>query len=239
MESAEILLEKIKKHTTTKELISVLSYGIKHSEWNLLNTKMKGKEVWEIVKEGGSVTFGNRDEKGELTLSSINKAFSKMKKRPSKGYAMDWDEYRDDYCKAFFQFAVLDDKQSKKLKEKLQPYVDEIVAGLSEEALDYLYENGHEELISYEELCKLFKDPFGFNKQLPHTMFNQLYLRYNKRGKIELMSLLSSNAIWSAKCDLNDPKSIISSAIECLNYCMKEGDIDWVDHSKVKCPADE
>ena len=97
---------------------------------------MKGKEVWEIVKEGGSVTFGNRDEKGELTLSSINKAFSKMKKRPSKGYAMDWDEYRDDYCKAFFQFAVLDDKQSKKLKEKLQPYVDEIVAGLSEEALD-------------------------------------------------------------------------------------------------------
>ena len=92
MESIEILLEKIKKHTTTKELISVLSYGIKHSEWNLLNTKMKGKEVWEIVKEGGSVTFGNRDEKGELTLSSINKAFSKMKKRPSTGYAMDWDE---------------------------------------------------------------------------------------------------------------------------------------------------
>ena len=68
MESIEKLLEKIKKHTTTKELISVLSYGIKHSEWNLLNTKMKGKEVWEIVKEGGSVTFGNRDEKGELTL---------------------------------------------------------------------------------------------------------------------------------------------------------------------------
>ena len=102
MESNETILERIKKHTTIKELVSVISYGIKHSEWNLLNTKMKGKEVWEIVKAGGSVTFGNRDEKGELTLSSINKAFYKMRKRPCKGYAMDWDEYWDDHCKAFF-----------------------------------------------------------------------------------------------------------------------------------------
>jgi len=239
MESTEKILERIKKHTTIKELVSILSYGIKHSEWNLLNTKMKGKEVWEIVKDGGSVTFGNRDEKGVLTLSSINKAFSKMKKRPSKGYAMDWDEYWDDHCKAFFKFAVLDDKQSEKLKTKLQPYVDEIVAGLTDEALDYLYENGKDELISFEELCKLFKEPFVFNKQYPQTMFNQLYMRYNKRGKVELMSLLSRDAIWGAKCDINDPKSIITCATECLNHCMKEADIDWVDHSKVRCHADE
>lgn len=238
MESTEILLEKIKKHTTTKELISVLSYGIKHSEWNLLNTKMKGKEVWEIVKEGGSVTFGNRDEKGELTLSSINKAFSKMKKRPSTGYAMDWDEYRDDYCKAFFQFAVLDEKQSEKLKEKLQPYVDKIVAGLSEEALYYLYENGHEELISYEELCKLFKETFGLNKEYPQTYFCQPYLKYNKRGKMELRAIHLKDAIWSVKCDLNDPQSIISSAIECLNHCKRMDDIEWLPEN-VRRNADE
>lgn len=36
------------------------------------------------------------------------------------------------------------------------------------------------------------------------------------------------------KCDLNDPKSIITSATECLNHWRKEGDIDWVDHSKVR-----
>ena len=234
MESNETILERIKKHTTIKELVSVISYGIKHSEWNLLNTKMKGKEVWEIVKAGGSVTFGNRDEKGELTLSSINKAFYKMRKRPCKGYAMDWDEYWDDHCKAFFRFAVLDDKQSEKLKKKLMPCVNEIVTRLSEEALDYLYANGKDDLISYEELCKVFQEPFGYNKQFPHTLFYELYLRYNKRGKIELMSILSSDAIWSAQCDLNDPKSIISSTIECLNQCMKESEIDWLPKN-VRC----
>ena len=172
-------------------------------------------------------------------MASINKALSKMKKLPSRGYAMDWDEYWDDHCKVFFKFAVLDNKHSERLKEKLQPYVDEIVAGLTEEALEYLDESGKDELISYEELCKIFKEPFGFNRQNPHTFFNQLYLKYNKRGRIELMSILSQDAIWSAKCDLNDPKSIITSATECLNHCMKEADIDWVDHTKVRCNADE
>ena len=56
-------------------------------------------------------------------------------------------------------------KSNEKLKETLQPLVDEIVAGLSEETLDYLYEHGHEELISFEELSKLFKETFGLNKE--------------------------------------------------------------------------
>ena len=55
-------------------------------------------------------------------------------------------------------------KSNEKLKETLQPLVDEIVAGLSEETLDYLYEHCHEELISFEELSKLFKETFGLNK---------------------------------------------------------------------------
>ena len=62
-------------------------------------------------------------------------------------------------------------KSNEKLKETLQPLVDEIVAGLSEETLDYLYEHGHEELISFEELSKLFKETFGLNKEYPQTYF--------------------------------------------------------------------
>ena len=119
-------------------------------------------------------------------------------------------------------------KSNEKLKETLQPLVDEIVAGLSEETLDYLYEHGHEELISFEELSKLFKETFGLNKEYPQTYFCQPYLKYNKRGKMELRAIHLKNAIWSAQCDLNDPKSIISSAIEWLNHCKRMDDIEWL-----------
>ncbi len=127
-------------------------------------------------------------------------------------------------------------KSNEKLKEKVQPLVDEIVAGLSDETLEYLEENGLEDLISYEELSKLFKETFGHNKEYPQTYFCQPYLKYNKRGKMELRAIHLKNAIWSAKCDLNDPKSIISSAIECLNHCKRMDDIEWLpENVRKKC----
>ena len=234
MKTTEQLIEEIKKRFYTKNIdrtmSSFLSDCIKVSYWNLLNTKMKGKEVWNTVKEGGSVPFGNRDEKGELSLKSINKALNLMKKNNPSEYAVfqceDWSE---DFCKEFFRLAVLDPQKSEKLKERLQPLVDEVVAGLTEDALDYLDEQGYNILISYGQLCKLFKEPFGFNRQFPNTgEYGGLCLIYSKKKKeVQLYYYPLQATVWGAKCDMQNVQSIKDAAIECLNNCMKLDNVDW------------
>ena len=66
-----------------------------------------GDAVWEDVKNGESLEFGDWDEAGTLNLENILKALEHLKKNSPDTYRdlqnEDWDAYT---CDEFFQTAV-------------------------------------------------------------------------------------------------------------------------------------
>ena len=66
-----------------------------------------GENVWEDVKNGESLEFGDEDEVGTLNLENILKALEHLKKNSPDTYQdiqnEDWDAYT---CDEFFQTAV-------------------------------------------------------------------------------------------------------------------------------------
>lgn len=66
-----------------------------------------GDAVWEDVKNGDSLEFGDEDEVGTLNLENILKALEHLKKNSPDTYKdlqnEDWDAYT---CDEFFQTAV-------------------------------------------------------------------------------------------------------------------------------------
>ena len=66
-----------------------------------------GDAVWEDVKNGESLEFGDEDEVGTLNLENILKALEHLKKNSPDTYSDlqngDWDAYT---CDEFFQTAV-------------------------------------------------------------------------------------------------------------------------------------
>ena len=66
-----------------------------------------GDAVWEDVKNGESLEFGDEDEVGTLNLENILKALEHLKKNSPDTYRdlqnEDWDAYT---CDEFFQTAV-------------------------------------------------------------------------------------------------------------------------------------
>ena len=66
-----------------------------------------GDAVWEDVKNGESLEFGDEDEVGTLNLENILKALEHLKKNSPDTYKdiqnEDWDAYT---CDEFFQTAV-------------------------------------------------------------------------------------------------------------------------------------
>ena len=106
-------------------------------------------------------------------------------------------------------------------KAIIQSYVDEIAAGLTDEAMDALCEYGDDDLMQDEELRKLFSKNFQHREDCPEGF--DLVLLYNEgNGKMELYSKSEKSAKWSVKCDINNVHSIISCAIECINHCIRE-----------------
>ena len=116
------------------------------------------------------------------------------------------------------------------MDEKIKGYAEQISDALTEEALDYLIEHGNGNLISNEELGKLFSKKFMHKLDCPSG--RGLCLVYDENNsEIELFSLNAQMIVWSVKCDINNVQSIIDSAIECLNNAMKEGDLDPYTHN--------
>ncbi len=111
------------------------------------------------------------------------------------------------------------------MDEKIKSFVQQINDSLTDEALDYLIEHGNGNLISDEELGKLFRKKFMHNLDCPSG--RGLCLMYDRDNAIiELFSMNAQMIAWSAKCDIQNVQSIIDGAIECLNNCMKEGNLD-------------
>ena len=110
-------------------------------------------------------------------------------------------------------------------KQKIKSYVEQIVAGLTEEALDYIYDNGSEEIVSDEGLAKLFNKKFISFEDYPRA-WGGMSLEYDDVNSE--MGLFSGYGycIWSVKCNVKDPQSIIDCAIECLNNSVKEPDVE-------------
>ena len=111
------------------------------------------------------------------------------------------------------------------MTEKIKSYVEQIKAGLTEKALDYICDNGNEDIISDEELCKLFSKKFISFEDYPRA-WGGMSLEYDEI--ISEMGLFSGlgYCIWSVKCNVKDPQSIIACAIECLNNSVKEPDVE-------------
>ena len=66
-----------------------------------------GDAVWEDVKNGESLEFGDEDESGILNLENILKALEHLKKNSPDTYQDLQDENWDAYtCDEFFQTAV-------------------------------------------------------------------------------------------------------------------------------------
>ena len=151
-----------------------------------------------------------------IMMSSINGCFFGGK---------DPDELRGDMLKFVnekYDVNIMD--------EKIKGYAEQISDALTDEALDYLIEHGNGNLISDEELGKLFSKRFVHKVDCPSG--RGLCLVYDENNsEIELFSLNAQMIVWSVKCDINNVQSIINSAIECLNNSMKEGDLDPYIHN--------
>ena len=110
-----------------------------------------------------------------------------------------------------YDFTIMD--------EKIKEYVQQINDALTDEALEYIDVNGE------EELGKLFTKKFMNGVESP-TGFSLCLVYDRNNEEIELFSTNAQMIAWSVKCDIQNVQSIISCTIECLNNCMKEGDLD-------------
>ena len=65
------------------------------------------EKVWEDVKAGKTLTFGDEDDKGDLNLSNILKALDTIKKHNPELYEeIQNEEWDADSCDVFFQTAI-------------------------------------------------------------------------------------------------------------------------------------
>ena len=120
MKSKEELLDAIYTHfpdsedkdETMRLLINdCIETGITYWNTKWPDTKSTneyfGDAVWEDVKNGISLEFGDEDEVGTLNLESILKTLEHLKKNSPDTYQNiqdeDWDAYT---CDEFFQTAV-------------------------------------------------------------------------------------------------------------------------------------
>lgn len=119
-------------------------------------------------------------------------------------------------------------KSNNGLDERIKAYIQQINDALTEEALDYLYDNGDEDILSDEELCKLFSKQFMHESTKDTCPYGgSLALVYDDTTtEMTLFSIFVRMTAWHVKCDIQNVQSIIDCAIECLNNCMKEGDLD-------------
>ena len=111
------------------------------------------------------------------------------------------------------------------MDERIMGYIQQIKESLSDEAMEYIDFNGEEDIISDEELGKLFTKKFMNGIESP-TGFSLCLVYDRNNSEIELFSKNAQMIAWSVKCDINNVQSIIDCTIECLNNCMKEGELD-------------
>ena len=120
MKSKEELLDAIYTHFPDSEdkdetmcnlITDCIETGITYWNTEWPDTKSTneyfGDAVWEDVKNGVSLEFGDEDEVGTLNLENILKALEHLKKNSPDTYQdiqnEDWDAYT---CDEFFQTAV-------------------------------------------------------------------------------------------------------------------------------------
>ena len=102
---------KDKDETMSFLITDCLETGIDYWNTKWPHTKSTeeyfGDAVWEDVKNGESLEFGDEDEVGTLNLENILKALEHLKKNSPDTYRdlqnEDWDAYT---CDEFFQTAV-------------------------------------------------------------------------------------------------------------------------------------
>ena len=102
---------KDKDETMSFLITDCLETGIDYWNTKWPHTKSTkeyfGDAVWEDVKNGESLEFGDEDEVGTLNLENILKALEHLKKNSPDTYKDlqngDWDAYT---CDEFFQTAV-------------------------------------------------------------------------------------------------------------------------------------
>lgn len=121
MKTNEQLLDEIYSHFPESEdkdetmsllITDCFETGIDY--WNTKHPKTENKtkeyyeeQVWEDVKSGKSLTFGDNENQGDLNLTGIAKALSYLKKHDPETYedlqTENWDAYT---CDIFFQIAI-------------------------------------------------------------------------------------------------------------------------------------
>lgn len=121
MKTNEQLLQEIYSHFPISEdkdetmsllITDCLETGIDY--WNTKHPKTEnktkefyGERVWEDVKAGRSLTFGDNDNQGDLNLTNIAKALNHIKKHNPATYEDLQDENWDaDVCDVFFQITI-------------------------------------------------------------------------------------------------------------------------------------
>lgn len=121
MKTNEQLLEEIYSHFPESEnknetmsllIVDSIETGIDYwnTKWPDTDDATKefySEQVWEDVKNGKTLTFGDVDNNGELNLANIAKSLNYLKKHHPEVYediqTENWDA---DTCDVFFQIAV-------------------------------------------------------------------------------------------------------------------------------------
>lgn len=121
MKTNEQLLNEIYSHFPESEdkdetmsllITDCIETGIGY--WNTKTPKTENRtkefyseQVWEDVKAGRTLVFGDEDNRGELNLTNIARAFDIIRKYDPESYEEiqneDWDS---DICDMFFQVSI-------------------------------------------------------------------------------------------------------------------------------------
>ena len=121
MKSNEQLLEEIYSHFPETEdkdeamsflIVDSIETGINYwnTKWPVTEDTSKecySERIWEDVKNGKSLTFGDEDNHGDLNLVGITKALKYLKKHSPELYQEIQEESWDaNTCDTFFQIAI-------------------------------------------------------------------------------------------------------------------------------------
>ena len=120
MKTNEQLLEEIYSHFPESEdkdevLCDLITDSLAAiGYWNTKEPKPEDQtkfywedRIWEDVKAGKSLTFGDEDNHGELNLTNMNKSLNYLKKhRPEVYEDLQTENWDADTCDVFFQIAV-------------------------------------------------------------------------------------------------------------------------------------
>ena len=120
MKTKEQLLEEIYSHFPESEdknetLVDLITDSLAViGYWNTKDPEPEDKtkvyyedRIWEDVKAGRTLVFGDEDNKGELNLASIANALNNIKKHSPDVYEdIQTENWHGDTCDVFFQIAV-------------------------------------------------------------------------------------------------------------------------------------